>query len=660
MSQPAASATPGTPNTETGPASTTTPAQSRGSTRSHEVPKLAAATWMYNGEKIAETSFFAVARQLPTILGDALRLAWRASRRDAAATIALNFAAGLFTTLGLLATSGVLRELFAAGPTADRVRAALPALLTALAAVSLRGGLLIAAGWAQARMTPKINYEIEVRLFEATTTVELAAFDDAGFSEDMDRARNRGIMEGAEVVDTSVNLLTGLVGVIATTAAVTVIEPLLLPALLLAAIPSGITAIRMARREYHHMLRRFDRRRLLWVLGDVMANRATAAEVRTYQMRAFLLDQYKTIMSGETVEQLRLVRQQTQTRLIGAGIAGLATFVLYAILMTLLDGNLIPLAAAATALLALQSARTSLNMSIHAANSLYEDALYYQDFLQFLTRAEQRHIPDTGLPVDGFATITVNDVRLQYPGTDKVALDGVTLTLHKGQTIALVGENGSGKSTLAKVIAGLYTPTGGTVTWDGVDVQDLHPQSRAARVAVVTQDWARFPFTAGQTIRVGRADRTPDQPGPTVEEAAAAAKAHDMILDLPDAYATFLDRAFQGGQDLSGGQWQRLVFARGVYRHADLLICDEPSSALDPRAEHAIFDQLLDRRERTTVLITHRLANVRRADLIYVLDKGKIIEHGSHDDLIAADGLYRQLYDLQSAGFRNADDAARP
>jgi ATP-binding cassette subfamily B protein/ATP-binding cassette subfamily C protein len=372
-------------------------------------------------------------------------------------------------------------------------------------------------------------------------------------------------------------------------------------------------------------------------------------------MREFLLDRYKTIMGGETVEQLRLVRQQTQTRLIGASIAGLATFALYAILMALLDGNLIPLAAAATALLALQSARTSLNMSIYAANNLYEDALYYQDFLQFLTRAEQRHIPDTGRPVQDFTTITVNDVRLQYPGTDKVALDGVTLTLRKGQTIALVGENGSGKSTLAKVIAGLYAPTSGTVTWDGVDVRDLHPQSRAARVAVVTQDWARFPFTAGQTISVGRADRTPDQPGPTIEEAAIAAKAHDMILDLPDAYGTFLDRAFQGGQDLSGGQWQRLVFARGVYRDADLLICDEPSSALDPRAEHAIFEQLLDRRDRTTVLITHRLANVRRADLIYVLDKGKIIEQGSHDDLIAADGLYRQLFELQANGYSNND-----
>lgn len=640
-----------TPAAQTETKRTGTPPQSRGPGKRPDLPKLAAAGWMYHADTVADTSFWAVAKRLPTILRDALSLAWRANRRDAAAAIGLNFAAGAFTTLGLLATSGVLRELFAGGPSADRIRAALPALITALVAVSLRGGLLIAAGWAQARMMPQINYQIEVRLFEATTGVEMAAFDDAGFSEDMDRARNRGLMEGAAIVDTSVNLLTGLVGVIATAAAVTVIEPILLPALLLAAIPSAVTAIRMARREYQHMLRRFHRRRLLWVLGQVMGNRASAAEVRTYQMRGFLLGQYRGIMGGETTEQLKLVRQQTGTRLIGASIAGLATFALYAILMALLDSDLIPLAAAATALIALQQARTSLNMSIHAANSLYEDALYYDDFLQFLARAEARRIPTGGRPVTDFDEITLTDVRLQYPGTDKLALDGVTLTVRRGQTIALVGENGSGKSTLAKVIAGLYTPTSGSICWDGVDVRDLDPAARAAHVAVVTQDWEKFPFTAGQNISVGRHDRSADTPGPTVQEAATAASAHDLIMGLPDGYDTFLDRAFQGGQDLSGGQWQRLVLARALYRNAGLLICDEPSSALDPRAEHAIFEQLLDRSGRTTCLITHRLANVRRADMIYVLDKGKVVEQGTHEHLMTTSGLYRQLYQMQAAGY---------
>jgi ATP-binding cassette subfamily B protein len=467
----------------------------------------------------------------------------------------------------------------------------------------------------------------------------------------MDRARDRGAMEGATIVDTSVNLLTGLVGVIATAAAVTVVAPVLLPCLLLAAIPAAVTAIRMARREYLSMLARFTRRRRLWMLNHLMANRQTAAEIRTYQMRGYLLGEYQRIMAVETAAQLRLVKAQTGTRLIGAGIAGLATFAVYVVLGVLLLDGWVPLAAAATALLALQAARTSLNMSIHAANTLYEDALYFRDFNDFIDRANERVPPVGGRHVDRFGEITLHGVSLQYPDTDTAAVDGVTLTLKRGQVIALVGENGSGKSSLARLIAGLYAPSGGRITWDGVDIDDLDPAARAAHVGVISQDWWKFPFTAGQNITIGRHDRHAHPDGPTVQDAAAAAAAHDMITGLPQGYDTLLSRQFKDGHDLSGGQWQRLVSARGLYRDARLLICDEPSSALDARAEHAIFEQLLDGADRTTVLITHRLANVRFADHIYVMHDGKVIQDGTHDQLIADGGLYQELFHLQASGY---------
>jgi ABC-type multidrug transport system fused ATPase/permease subunit len=223
--------------------------------------------------------------------------------------------------------------------------------------------------------------------------------------------------------------------------------------------------------------------------------------------------------------------------------------------------------------------------------------------------------------------------------------------LRRGQVIALVGENGSGKSSLAKLIAGLYAPNAGTIAWDGVDTADLDRRSLAAQVAVISQDWWKFPFTAARNITLGRHDRAPDVDGPTVVEAAVAASAHDMITGLPKGYDTLLDREFKDGYELSGGQWQRLVSARGLYRDARLLICDEPSSALDARAEHAIFQQLLGDRDRTTVLITHRLANVRHADHIYVLHHGKVLQHGTHAQLIAAGGLYQELFHLQASGY---------
>ncbi|MFJ6166889.1 ABC transporter ATP-binding protein [Micromonospora orduensis] len=621
------------------------------------LPELEDREWLHHAQEFAHTSFWAVARRLPRLVREAVGLAWSTNRRDTVTSIGLNIAAGVMTTFGLLATTSVLRELFAAGPTPDRVRSALPALIVAASAVSARGGLTIAAGWAQARLTPQINYQVELRLFEATTAVDLAAFDDAGFAEEMDRARDRGMAEAAWIVDHTVNLVTGVVGMLATAVAVTVIQPLLLPCLLLAAVPQAATAVRMARREYLAMLARITRRRRMWMLAHLMANRRTAAEVRAYQMRDFLLAEYRGVMAVETRAELRLVRSQTGTRVVGATMAGLATFGVYAVLGGLLLGGMVALAAAATALLALQSARTSMGVAVVATNSLYEDALYYQDYRDFLARAHARVPVGGDRSTEGVDVIDVDGVSLRYPDTDTPAVDRVSLTIRRGEVVALVGENGSGKTTLAKLIAGLYQPTGGVIRWDGVDASELDPRALGAQVAVMTQEWWKFPFTAGQNIRVGRHDRPPDRPGPSVQEAAGAAAAHDMIVGLPHGYDTLLDREFKDGHELSGGQWQRLVAARGLYRDAALLICDEPSAALDARAEHALFQHLRRHPDRAVVLITHRLANVRHADRIFVLDQGRLIQQGSHDELMAAGGLYRELFELQAAGYLAGTDA---
>ncbi|MFC0032810.1 ABC transporter ATP-binding protein [Micromonospora chaiyaphumensis] len=615
------------------------------------LPELEDPHWMHRATELAHTGFWAVARRLPALVREAVALAWATSRRDTLASIGLNVAAGVLTTLGLLATTGVLHQLFAAGPTPDRIRAALPALALAAAAVTVRGALTVAAGWAQARLIPQINYAVELRLFETTSAVELAAFDDAGFAEEMVRARDRGLAEAGAIVNDTVNLVTGVVGVAATAAAVTVIHPLLLPCLLVAAAPEAATAVRMARRQHSDWLARITRRRRKFMLGDLMADRHTAGEVRAYQMREFLLAEFHRVVSLETRAELRLARSQTATRAVGLSATGVAAFGLYAVLGLLLLGGVVALAAAATALLALQSARAGLRTAVFATNSLYEDALYYQDYRDFLDRARQR-VPTGGTrPVDGFDRIELDGVSLRYPDTETPAVDEVSLTVRRGEVIALVGENGSGKTTLAKLVAGLYRPSAGVIRWDGVDAAELDPRQTAAQVAVMSQDWSKFPFTARQNIRVGRHDRPADRPGPGIEDAARDAAAHDMITELPFGYDTLLDRQFKDGQDLSGGQWQRLVAARGLYRDARLLICDEPSAALDARAEHALFQHLRRHPDRAVVLITHRLANVRHADRIFVLDHGRIVQEGDHDELMAQEGLYRELFQLQAAGY---------
>jgi len=624
------------------------------------VPELRTMKWMAHDEEVAATSFVAMARRLPALLAAALRLAWRASRRDTVPALLLTLAAGTLTGAGVLATRGVASALLAAGPTADRLRAALPAMLAVGAALGLRSVLSTAAGWAQARLAPQVSAASETRLVELTSSVDLAAYDDPGFADDVERARARGAQSASAIVEQAVDLLTGLVGVGAAALALLVVHPLLLPLLVVSVAPVGWAAIRAARVQYISLNRRVARRRRLWLLEELMADRHTAAELRSYGMRGFLLGQHRAVLAAETAADLAVVRSQTATRAAGGALGGLATGGVYVLLGWLLTTGRVPLPAAAAAVFALQAGRQALQLLVVAANGLYEDALYFRDYTDFCDRAEARlHTFGSDAAPAPFTELVLDGVSLTYPGVDHPSVDRVSLTLRRGDTIALVGENGSGKTSLARLLAGLYVPTGGQIRWDGQPVGDVPPDRLRRHIAVISQDYWRWPFTAGDNIRVGDVDRDPARIDPDIRAAARAAGADEMIEALPLGYATLLHRMFAGGEELSGGQWQRLAAARGLFRDAPLLICDEPSAALDARAEHRLFQQLCaPGRARTTVLISHRLANVRHVDRIYVLHAGRVVEEGSHAELIAAGGRYAELFTLQASGYQEAGMAA--
>jgi ATP-binding cassette, subfamily B, bacterial len=610
--------------------------------------ELEAAYWRMYNERMASVSFREVAREFPGLVGQAVRLGAEASRRDITATIAANIVSGVFSGGALLATTGVLQALLAAGPTPHRVRAAIPSLILVIAAVTVRGGLQMIAGWAEARLEPQVDRIVEIRLLDLTTQVDLADFDDADFHDALRRARDRGLYSAPQVVSDVIDCVTGLTGIASAAVVVGVLNPILLALLVVVELPNGWAAVRTARIGYVTRFALADSNRRKWILTGLLAERDTAAELRSFTFRRFLLDRVARIAAYVRDAELEAARRQALTSAAAGVVGGIATAGMYVALGILLAAGAIPLAVAGTAVLAIRSAQASLATLMFAVNRCYEDGLYFSDFLAFCADARRRIRPAGGRPAPArFDRITAAGVTFTYPGASEAALRDVSVEIGAGEVIALVGENGSGKTTLAKILAGLYRPDAGAVHWDQTPAAETDADELRERIAVIAQDHANWPLSVRHNISMGR---PPDDAG--LAAAAAAAGADSVIAGLARGYDTLLDRRFKNGAELSGGQWQRIAVARGFFRAAPLLIMDEPTAALDARAEHALFSSVRGHAaERSVLIITHRLASVREADRIYVLSHGRVIEQGSHAELMARAGQYADLYTLQASQY---------
>jgi ATP-binding cassette subfamily B protein/ATP-binding cassette subfamily C protein len=542
----------------------------------------------------------------------------------------------------------VLSALFAAGPTPNRVREALPSLILVALAAAARSGISLAAGWAQSRLDPRVNLAVELRLFDLASQVELAAFDDPDFHDHLQRARERALYSASQVVDNVIGWLTAFTSMTAAAVVVGVLNPLLLAVLLLAQLPASWAAIRSARIRYVTRFALIDANRRRYILTNLMAERRTAAELRSFTMRPFLMDRVRRLAAYARDAQLTAARRQTGIRLAASVMGGAATGGVYASLGGLLVAGALPLSAAGTAVLAIRSAASSLQQLMYAVNQCYEEGLYFSDYLAFCEDAMTRVRPPAGTgPPCQPERIAATGVSFAYPGAAAQALRDVSVTISRGEVVALVGENGSGKTTLAKILAGLYQPSSGSVTWDGVSLADVDGDLLRERIAVIAQDHANWPLTVLDNITMGR-----DLDEALLESAAASSGADSVIAGLANGYDTLLARQFKDGAELSGGQWQRIAAARGFYRSAPLLIMDEPTAALDARAEYSLFASLRDlAKGRTVLIITHRLASVRHADRIYVLSHGQVSESGDHAHLMKLGGQYASLYTLQASQY---------
>ena len=610
--------------------------------------------WLTSTEEAANTTFPQMMRRLPRLLREAWLLGWRASRRTTAAVLLLQVAAGGAAAVGMISVVGVLDGLLRTGPTPERVRAAVPSLVLLVVALAVRALLSSAATAAHGRLSPMVYEAAEMRLLDLTTRVDLATFDDPGWRDAMERARDRGISAAQQMVDHGIEVLTHLVGLAAAAGVLAVLHPALLPMLVLAVLPTAWAAVRAAKLGYRSKLRLIAVWRRQRMLAYLLAAREPAAELRAFTVRRFLLTEVARLLRISTVEEIRVVGRVVRTNLAGQALSGLATGLAYAMLFWLLWTGRMELAVAGAAAYAINMGIGKLTEMAFTANRVYEQGLYFSDFQGFCELSLARAEPEPGHRApDEFAEIRLNGVTFSYPDAERPAVRDVDMVLRRGQIVALVGENGSGKSTLAAVLAGLYRPQQGTVTWDGVEVTSFDPESVRERVAVVMQEPTRWPLSARNNIAIGRHDRPATLE--RVRESARAGDAHEFVMELPRQYETLLSRHFTDGADLSGGQWQRLAVSRSFHRDAPLLICDEPTANLDARAEHEVYRRLRGLAAgRTVVLITHRMASVREADRIYVLDHGAVVEEGDHDELMAGGGLYAQLFTLQASAYQSA------
>ncbi|WP_329327710.1 ABC transporter ATP-binding protein [Streptomyces mirabilis] len=596
-------------------------------------------------------------RSMPALVGATLHMAWQADRRALLAVAVSEMGQGIAAAIGLLAINAVMHALLAgSGSAPERLHALLPGLLAA-AAISVVNSALSAWSTSRAgRLEPKVERIATTQYLAAAASVELEAIDDPDFRRLVDIAQH-GPGSARRMISACVAALNGLISLITTAGVLAVLHPLLLPMLILIAAPRGWGAMRVAQERYVSVMSWIEHVRASRLIGNLLTERTAAQEVRLHAVGTFLLSRYQRMAESAEAEQERLASSKALTEWVASALSGLAMAATYgAMFWLIMDGHM-SLAIAGTAVIAVRTGSASLGGLVMNINQLHEESLYVRDHGRFLTQAAQRTIPAGGDAVpERVKEVVLDGVSYRYPDRDTAALEQVSLTLPMGSVTAVVGENGSGKSTLMKILSGLLLPQAGALRWGEADITGLDRSQVFERVSLLTQDFQRWPVTAAMNIRLGRPAHaaTPQDLQPSVDYAGAT----PVIAKLPDGLRSLLARMFRGAIELSGGEWQKVGLARTHWRSStsqadSVLIVDEPTSALDPEAEIEAFDRIrrLAAPNRAVVLVTHRMSGVRHADRIYVLNHGRLAEHGTHDELIAARGRYAAMFDAQAAQY---------
>lgn len=599
-------------------------------------------------------------RNLPPFLA----MVWRTSRLLTATTLAVRLVRALLPVAMLFVGKLIIDEVVAltqvAAPPADLsawlssgLLGRLEALLLAEFALAVASDLLgRIVSLVDGLLSDRVSNDASVRLMEHAATLDLADFEDAAFQDRMDRARMQAsgrmslmgqLFGQAQDIITVASFAAGLV----------VYAPWLMVLLAVALVPSFLGEAHFNALSYALSYVRTPQRRELDYVRQVAASADTAKEVKIFGLSQFLIDRYRTI-SRETYHASRqLALRRAVWGVVFAALGTIAYYAAYAYIAwgavtgALTIGDLTFLAASFLRL------RGLLEGLLTGFSSTAGQALYIDDLFSFLRTEPGIRSPEDALPFpqpmqEGFV---FEDVGFRYPGSERWAVRHLSFSLAPGEVVALVGENGAGKTTLVKLLARLYDPVEGRVLLDGRDLRAYALEGLRAAIGVIFQDFVRYNLPAADNIAVGRIEARDDRA--RIAAAASAALADSVVAKLPNGYDQMIGKRFRNGVDLSGGEWQKMAIARAYMRDAEVLILDEPTAALDARAEYEVFQRFQELSAgRSAILISHRFSSVRMADRILVLADGRVEASGTHGDLLAAGGRYAELFELQAAGYR--------
>jgi len=580
-----------------------------------------------------------------------VQIVWESGRAVVSAGLVCRLIAAL-VPLAMLAVSKRILDAVQAHFAGRALPANFWYLVGAEFALAALGAILgRASGYFDSLLADRFTRHVSIRVMEHASRLDLASYEDPVFYDKLERARVQAT-DRIAMIQALGAVLQQILAAVSLSLGIVWFSPWLLVVLVLAVVPAFLGESHFAFLGYAQNIRQTPVKRQLDYLRLLGASKESAKELKLFALSGFLSGEY-TRLAGQIYDQnVHLARRRLWASAVlsllstGAYYGAYAYVVYRTVTGALTWGSLQFLAGAIT------GASNNIQSIFSTFSSIADQSLFLTDLVEFFRVGPQVVSKPGALlaprPIrDGFL---FDKVSFTYPGTQRVVLDRFDLRIEAGERIALVGENGQGKTTLVKLLARLYDPTSGHILLDGIDLAEYSVEDLHSQIGVIFQDFMRYEMTARRNIAVGRIDDAPD---PAVQAAARKSQADSVIHRLPAGYDQLLGRRFEGGVDLSGGEWQRVALARAYLRDAQLLILDEPTASLDARSEYEVFQHFAELTEgKTALLISHRFSTVRMADRILVLEDGRIAEQGSHAQLVALGGRYAGLFELQASSYR--------